>query len=651
MLSFTGRILYLSSDPAVIRRQLDGTDIRLSEALPLRDNVSTDEITPVTIMMTFDARLGRYPYVGFEAGGEMPFAIDTVRQGGFEMTVAGKRYGKGSSRESSPLAEKSAGIRLIVAESFERIYRQNCDNIGILTTTDFSILDRILTGEAIPLTEFLTGRDDVTQDIIRAGGLLPFARAHLPRLETPQINDIRPGDRPRSLAEKIVARRKVLPVGDVQPGDGLWLSVDWRFSHDYFTGMCAHFAHEAFGTTLDLVRPQNIIAFQDHLTLVEQSQPHVRDGLVPAVHELFEGHHGFVAKYPVRAHGQLPGEPGSDGICHAIMTETYALPGDVIIGTDSHTPHSGSLGSLAFGAGATDIANSWMTGLIRCKMPEVIRVEVVGRLADGVSARDIVQYLLQTDAIRTGKSIGVIFEYGGPVIAAMSIDERATLTNMAAEMGGFGGIVEPDATTVAFLKERRGIDFAIEDWMASDPGATYKEVVRIDCDQLSPMVARPGDPGNSVPLADLSAPVHVDIALGGACTGGKRADFDIYHQVVKWGVEHGLSIAEGTRLVLQFGTVGVRDYCRSQGYLETFEAAGVELVPPGCGACANCGPGQSINADQVSISSINRNFPGRSGPGKVWLGSPYTVAASAFTGHLTSFADLIRANHDDTVSP
>jgi 3-isopropylmalate/(R)-2-methylmalate dehydratase large subunit len=117
--------------------------------------------------------------------------------------------------------------------------------------------------------------------------------------------------------------------------------------------------------------------------------------------------------------------------------------------------------------------------------------------------------------------------------------------------------------------------------------------------------------------------------------------------VVKWGVDHGLSIATGTRLVLQFGTVGVRDYCRSQGYIETFEAAGVELVPPGCGACANCGPGQSLTADQVSISSINRNFPGRSGPGKVWLGSPYTVAASAFTGRLTSFAALIKAGNPE----
>ena len=176
---FTGRVLYLSCSPEAVRRQLAGENLTLAECLPLRDDVSTDEITPTTIMMTYDERLGRYPYVGFEAGGEMPIGTDAIKNGGFGITVAGKRYGKGSSRESSPLAEMSAGIRLIVAENFERIYRQNCDNIGIMTTTDFSVLDRIAAGEAIPLEEFLTGRDQLTQDIIRAGGLLPYSKAHL----------------------------------------------------------------------------------------------------------------------------------------------------------------------------------------------------------------------------------------------------------------------------------------------------------------------------------------------------------------------------------------------------------------------------------------------------------------------------------------
>jgi 3-isopropylmalate/(R)-2-methylmalate dehydratase large subunit len=211
---------------------------------------------------------------------------------------------------------------------------------------------------------------------------------------------------------------------------------------------------------------------------------------------------------------------------------------------------------------------------------------------------------------------------------------------MVAEMGGFTGIIEPDETTVAFLRERRGIDFQIEDWMHSDPGAPYKHTIRIDCDRLSPMVARPGDPGDSLPLAEIKEQIRIDIALGGSCTGAKRRDFDFYHEVLKWGLDRGMRVAKGTQLVLQFGTLGVRDYCISKGYLETFKAVGAEVVSPGCGACANCGPGQSTNEDQVTISSINRNFPGRSGPGKVWLGSPYTVAASALAGYITSFQAL-----------
>jgi 3-isopropylmalate/(R)-2-methylmalate dehydratase large subunit len=640
-ISFRGRVLFLSNDAEAMRRQLAGQDLALADCRPLRDNVSTDEITPVTVMLVYDHRLGRYAYVGYQAGGVLPIATDAVRNGGFAVTVAGGRYGKGSSRESSPLAEKSAGIRLIVAQSFERIYRQNCDNIGLLTTTDFSILERILAGEAIPLEQILAGRDELTQRILRAGGLLPFCKAHLPRVEGRHVAPWPAAERPLTLAEKIILRRKVLPEGEVNPGDGLWLSADWRFSHDYFTGMCAHFMQEAFGDAVPLERPAEIIAFQDHLTLVEQSVPHVQGGLVAGVHGLFEGHHRFVAKYPVRAHGQLPGEAGSEGICHAMMAETYALPGQVVIGTDSHTPHSGALGCLAFGAGSTDIANSWVTGMVRCRMPETIRFELVGRLQPGVAARDVVQYLLQTEFVRSGQAIGAVFEYGGPVIRAMSVDERATITNLTAEMGGFAGIVEPDDKTVQFLHDRRGIDFTIEAWMHSDPGARYKQVIRIDCDRLSPMVARPGDPGNALPLAELDEHVRIDIALGGSCTGGKREDFDIYHAVVKWGLDRGMTVSKGTRLVLQFGTVGVRDYCREKGYIATFEAAGATLVPPGCGACANCGPGQSVREDEVTVSSINRNFPGRSGPGKVWLGSPFTVAASALAGHLTSFPALV----------
>ena len=288
------------------------------------------------------------------------------------------------------------------------------------------------------------------------------------------------------------------------------------------------------------------------------------------------------------------------------------------------------------------MANAFVTGAVRMTLPESIRVHLGGALQPGVTAKDVVLQLLSQPAIKAGAGVGKVFEFTGPVVSAMSLDERATLTNMCAELGGFTGIVMPDAETVRFLRERRGIEFTIEPWMHSDDGADYAAQLEVDCSVLSPMVARPGDPGNGLPLATLGETVKVDIAYGGSCTAGKREDFDQYHAVFQWAAEHGLRIPEHVTLYLQFGTTDVRDYCQKNGYLKAFEAVGARILQPSCGACANCGPGSSTSADQVTVSSINRNFPGRSGPGQVWLASPPTVAASAIAGKLVSFEALQR---------
>ena len=253
-------------------------------------------------------------------------------------------------------------------------------------------------------------------------------------------------------------------------------------------------------------------------------------------------------------------------------------------------------------------------------------------------------HLLALPGIRAGGGVGKVFEFAGAVVAGLSTDERATLTNMTAELGGLTGIVAPDGETVRFLKERRGVDFEIEPWMCSDPGAAYAEVIRVDCAALSPSVAAPGDPGNGLPLDQLDRPVKVDIAYGGSCTAGKREDFDHYHEVLAWGLAHGLKVPSSVQLFLQYGTTAVRDYCIARGYDRIFEAAGARMLQPSCGACANCGPGSSTEAGQVTVSAINRNFPGRSGPGQVWLASPPTVVASALAGELVSFEQL-RARH------
>jgi 3-isopropylmalate/(R)-2-methylmalate dehydratase large subunit len=259
-----------------------------------------------------------------------------------------------------------------------------------------------------------------------------------------------------------------------------------------------------------------------------------------------------------------------------------------------------------------------------------------------VAAKDLVLHLLALPALRAGSGVGRVFEFAGPGVRALSIDERATLTNMTAELGGFTGIVEPDEVTVRFLRDRRGAAVTIEPWMRSDPGAPYAEVIRVAGAALSPFVARPGDPGNGIALHSLPRTERpaIDIAYGGSCTAGKRADFEQYHEVLAWAAAQGRRVPENLRLYLQFGTEDVRAWCEAQGWIEVFEAVGAELLQPACGACANCGPGSSERPSQVTVSAINRNFPGRSGPGEVWLASPATVAASAIAGRLVSFGEL-----------
>ena len=662
-LRFAPRVLFLSADPARVREQLAGRPLSHAHAQPLRDDISTDEISPLPVMVHFDATLGRFPYTGFKAGDELPIARDSIRQAGFEVVVAGKRYGKGSSREHSVVAERSAGVRLVIAESFERIYRQNADNVGLFTSTDFGLIDRIARGEAITIDALVMGRDALAASILRHGGLLKYGQARMnasaPAATTKVASRRPPSAAPQTLFQKIIARHAIATAdtpAELSAGIGGFVRADFRFIHEYYTGMCAHMLGSSFGSALVLHEPRSIITFEDHLSYVHRSPVHVSRGLVGNVLGMSQAHRAFAARHGLVEHGYLQahlsagdeGNTGSQGISHAVMAEQYALPGQVVVGTDSHTPHSGAVGCVAFGVGTTDMANAFVTGAVRITMPRELRVEFDGPLPAGVTAKDLALHLLAEPAIRAGAGVGKVFEFGGAVVRALSTDERATLTNMTAELGGFTGIVEPDDETVRFLKQRRGIDVAIEPWMKSDVGASYAEVIRIDCSALSPMVARPGDPGNGVPLCELkrSERVKLDIAYGGSCTAGKREDFDHYHAVLSWAAARGLRVAPHIKLYLQFGTVAVRDHCIAQGYLAAFEAVGAELLQPACGACANCGPGSSTESTQVTVSAINRNFPGRSGPGQVWLASPPTVAASAIAGELVSFEEL-RQRHGD----
>jgi 3-isopropylmalate/(R)-2-methylmalate dehydratase large subunit len=673
-LSFAPRFLFLSTQPQAVADSIahpqaitnDATawaHARLTAAQPLRDDISTDEITPLPILAYYDETLGRYPYTGFRtADGVAPIGTDAVRTAGFEVVVAGKRYGKGSSREHSPAAEKHAGVRLIIAESFERIYRQNADNIGLFTSTDTGLIARIAAGEAIPLRELTAGRDALTQAILQSGGLLPYGRTHLSdRLDTTShatradaASSARDATPPMTLFEKIVARHLLTAAGTpVQPvqGDGIFVRADWRFIHEYYTGMAstmlAAMPDPETNQGIPLQDPNSIVVFEDHTSYADESITHVRAGMLPNLKKMIQAQRDFAETYRLRMHRTLTEteaavDDGSNvaGISHAMMIEHYALPGQLVVGTDSHTPHSGAIGCVAFGVGTTDMANAFVTGAVRMKLPPSVRVTLDGPLNPGVSAKDIVLHLLALPIIRDGGCVGKVFEFTGSGVQAMTTDERTTLTNMVAELGGFTGIVAPDAETVRFLQERRGLTFTLAPWMVSDVDAVYDAHIAVDCSTIGPMLARPGDPGNGLALAALIEPVRVDIAYGGSCTAGKREDFDQYHRVLRWAADRKLRVAPHVRLFLQFGTTAVRDHCTAAGYLPAFDAVGARLLQPSCGACGNCGPGSSDHAGQVTISAINRNFPGRGGPGDVWLGSPATVAASAIAGEIVSFETL-----------
>lgn len=644
----SGRILFLTEDPELIRRQLAGEDLQWNPAIKLRDDISTDEITPAHICFYFDETLGEFPYTGLKAGDQFPIGRGDVKRGGFVASVSGKRRGKGSSREQSPFAELCAGIRLVVGENIERIYKQNCQNLGLLTTTNFDLLPSIRSGREIPLSAFTEGEDEITRQIIEYGGLFPFNVARLQgRTVVPPVTT---PPRPMTLGEKILARHLVVDLAEnrvgvraVKPGDAGFVRADLRFSHEYVTPMAAIFFEKYVGPDQPVTDPQSILLFRDHLTFLDDVMPPERRamGLLDLALQLKLKQEAFARRQGIRYHGELADRKGSEGICHSVVLERYALPGQVIVGSDSHTPHSGAIGAIAFGIGTTDLFNSWITRDVRLRVPESVKIVIRGRKPENVTAKDFILAILRLDYVRSGKAIGKIIEYAGDAVEALDIDERATLTNMAAEIGGFTGIVAPDQKTVDFLVQRRGLSRGdaerLVEGLESDREAEYAEVIELDASQLRPMVALPGDPGNGLFVSELGNEVKITIAYGGSCTAGKKEDMDMYARVLAEAVKRGRRVHPDVRFYIQFGSQDVREYCRQRGYLDIFQKAGAIVIEPSCGACINAGPGATVRPDEVAISAQNRNFPGRSGPGQLYLASPLTVAASALAGKIVQY--------------
>jgi 3-isopropylmalate/(R)-2-methylmalate dehydratase large subunit len=638
------RVLFLTKDPELIRKQLRGElDLRMQDLSvdDLLDDINTDAMTPAWVC--FDHRpedIARNAYAGLIVGGERLFARDALRDGNFEVIVSGYRKGVGSSRETATQCELWSGIRIAIAASFAPIHAGNNINQGLLMG-NHDMLVRLQSGEGISIGEFTKGHDAITQLVIEAGGLFPFSKA-IERgdvaLPTPDT-----AARPMTMGEKILARHMLGGGKYVKPGDAVVAAVDGGYTHEFTTAQVHTFLEQEYGPDYTIKNPAKFAVFEDHLIYADEV-PKMRPFLekiesLRGLQREFQRHTGC---RDFSADGHV-----SPGICHEVAREFIVDPGDFIQATDSHTCMGGVNNALAWGVGTTEYANLVHAGFTMVEVSESIRFELTGVLQPNVTAKDVMLQILLEYA-KPQLTLDRIMEFTGPGVRSLSLDERATLANMATECSARTAIVEADEKTFAWIAAMRpGVDVeALRARAVSpDPDAEYAGGVHvIDLATIRPMVAHPGDPDRGIPsdptngaLVDDVGEVKIDIAYAGSCTAGKVDDLLFYHQVAKEAVDNGLRVADGVRFYIQFGSQAVEKFARENGLVDTFERAGATVLNPGCGACIGCGPGVSESGDEVTISAINRNYKGRSGPGKLWLASPLTVAASAFTGRITAY--------------
>src|SRR3954467_10943260 len=642
------RVLFLTKDPELIRKQLRGElDLQMKNLSvdDLLDDINTDAMTPAWVCFSHKPEdIARDAYAGLIVDGKRLFEHDALINGNFEVIVSGYRKGVGSSRETATQCEVWSGIRIAVAASFAPIHAGNNINQGLLMASH-AMLARLQAGEGLDIEEFCKGYDAITQLIIKEGGLFPFAKAvERGELQVPVPNTPR---RPMTMGEKILARHLVgTKPGEeayVKPGDAVVVEVDGGYTHEFTTAQVHYFLEQEYGAGYEVKNPGKFAVFEDHLIYADEV-PKMR-AFVDKIETLRELQREFQRHTGVRDYSAK--DRISPGICHEVAREQFIDPGDFIQATDSHTCMGGVNNALAWGVGATEYADLIHQGFTQVEVPESIRFELTGKLQPGVTAKDLMLYILLHHA-RPQATLDRVMEFTGPGIATLSMDERATLTNMATECAAKTAIVIADDETWRWLAEWwPGIDVERLQAraVAPDPDAEYAGGIHtIDLSTLRPMVAHPGNPDEGVPSdptngawIDEIGDVPIDIAYGGSCTAGKIDDLIFYHQVVKEAVDAGLEVAPGVRFMIQCGSQAVERFVRENGLADTFERAGVQLIHPGCGACIGCGPGVSETADEVTVSPINRNYKGRSGPGKLWLASPLTVAASAFTGRITAY--------------
>lgn len=434
-----------------------------------------------------------------------------------------------------------------------------------------------------------------------------------------------------TIAEKII--RAHLVSGDMKVGEEIGLRIDQTLTQDA-TGTMAYLEFEAMG--IPQVKTERSVAYVDHNTL--------QSGFENA------DDHKYIQTVAAK-HGVYFSRPGN-GICHQVHYERFGIPGKTLIGSDSHTPTGGGIGMLAIGAGGMDVAVAMGGGAYHIPMPRMIFVELTGELRPNVSAKDIILEVLRMLSVKGG--VGAIVEYGGEGVATLSVPERATITNMGAELGATTSIFPSDEVTRQFMAAQdREVDWSP---LASDQDAEYAERYTINLCELEPLAACPSSPDNIKPIRELTG-IKVDQVAIGSCTNSSFADMTKTASVLK-----GRKIADSVSLGISPGSRQVLSMMAESGALTDMIDAGARILECACGPCI--GMGFSPNSKGVSLRTFNRNFLGRSGTkdGQVYLVSPETAAASALTGYITDPTtlppiaqpqqlDRFRINDDGIIAP
>ncbi len=634
-MKLNGRILHLVESPERLRAQLDGEDLGVAQSsIPYVYGVNTDA------MISGQAcTLGYTPEVlgpWFLHNFLETVGVGDVRKGGFQVIVGGDAYGSGSSREVAVVAHQGAGIELVVADSFQRIFQENMVYGGVPFTTDRQVVDRLSQGEDVDVTSFYKELPDFFRAVAEGGGLLAYGT----KLNAGGVRPTYPTDRPArplNVVEKLIARKAwsggaTDGIADVRPGEQVLARCAFRGVHEYTAGMVMDLYQREWGNA-PMYRPEQVAAFEDHFVLLghEAVPKGVRDSRLAPAMQLTEEMVQACEKHGIRLHG--PGRPFPAGVCHRIVLEDYALPGDIIVLTDSHTPTAGVMNTFAFGVGSTAMAFALRTGLIPVTVPKVVRIELHGIAAGGLSPKDVILHLIgdpyfREEHWRSSPTDTCVIEIGGPALEQWSVDELSVLTNMTVEGGLMTGVVEPCKPITDFLQGRRGID-ATDLLVHADPGAAYERVIRVNLADVPLTVATPGDSRNRSPL-DAHAEVAVHNVVIASCTGGSLADLRAAADVLR-----GRKIAAGVRVTVTPSSTDVAKDAESEGILSLFRSLGAVVTPPGCGSCIGNGPGIP-NDGETTASTTNRNFARRMGaPGPVFLVSPAVAAASAVTGKLT----------------